>query len=477
MAYTYFERLSAMDAAFLAVEDECIQMHIGGVSIFESGPLAVGEDGIDIDRIRHLVAARLDKTPRFRQKLAYSPVSRAPVWIDDGAFHLDYHVRHTSLPHPGGMLQLERLASRVMSQGLDHRRPLWEFWFVEGLEGGRFAMISKIHHCMADGVSGVDLATAIVGPNPDFRPGAAHGWIPRPAPGVRELLEGDLRHRTSAFWELLRSGGGGSAGARPRASRPEQSIWQRLRDAGAALASTVETVPSTPLNVDVGPNRRFAWSRVDLERLGEIREAGGAKLNDVVLAIVSGTVRAFLERRGCSPNGIDFRATVPVNVRTPDEEGKLGNRVSQMYVHLPIDEEDPMERLRIVSERMTELKASGQIEGNRLVSSLLEVVPPRLARSVERMGTRRSVGNMVVTNVPGGPTTGYMIGAKLLESYPLVPLMPNQALNIAVLTYDGFLHWGFNADYDAIPDVDDFAALLAEETERLHKEAQARRSG
>ena len=473
MTYTYFERLSAVDAAFLAVEDECTHMHIGSVSIFEPGPLRVAGGGVDIDRIRHLVEVQLHKTPRFRQKLAWAPLTGAPVWIDDRSFNLDYHVRHTSLPHPGGVPQLERLASRVMSQRLDRRRPLWEFWVVEGLEDERFALISKLHHCMADGISGVDLAGAMIGRSPDFRPGPTHGWIPRPAPGTRDLLEGELRHRAGTLWDLVRAGFGGGDDA-PSASSPAEPLAARLRKAGSALAAAVESAPPTPLNADVGPNRRFAWWRVGLDTLGEIREAAGGKLNDVVLAIVSGTVRAFLLRRGCSVAGLDFRAMVPVSVRTSDERGRLGNRVSQLLVHLPLETDDPLERLRLVCERTAQLKKSGQAEGGRMVTSLFELLPPGIARPLQRAAVRRSFGNMVVTNVPGAPFTAYLIGARLLESYPLVPLSPHQALNIAVLSYDGYLHWGIDADYDAIPDVDDFVSLLAEESERLHKEALAR---
>jgi WS/DGAT/MGAT family acyltransferase len=461
------DSLLCLGCEFLTVEDECSHMHIGSVSVFESGPLGFEGGGVDIDRIRHLIEVQLHKTPRFRQKLAFSPVAGTPVWIDDRSFHLDYHVRHTALPHPGGVVQLERLASRIMSQRLDRRRPLWELWVVEGLAENRFALISKIHHAMADGISGVDLASATMGKDPDFRPGPVHSWVPRPAPGTRELLEGELRHRAGAAWDLLRgrliAGGGGAD------SSEEESLTTRLRKAATAVAAGVESAPPTPLNAEVGPNRRFAWTRTSIEVLGKIREASGSTLNDVVLAIVTGAVREFMIRRGCPVAGIDFRVMVPVSIRTTDERGKLGNRVSQLVVHLPLDAEDPVERLRLVSERTRELKASGQAEAGRVVTGLFELVPPRLARLLQRAAVRRSFGNMVVTNVPGAPFTAYLLGARLLESYPLVPLSPRQALNVAVLSYDGYLHWGVNADYDAIPDVDDFVSLLEEEAEALHK--------
>jgi WS/DGAT/MGAT family acyltransferase len=240
------------------------------------------------------------------------------------------------------------------------------------------------------------------------------------------------------------------------------------------VSAGVGSAPPTPLNVEIGPNRRFDWLRTPLDVLGEIRQASGATLNDVVLAIVTGAVRRFLQHRGCSVHELDFRAMVPVSVRTDDEKGQLGNRVSQLVVHVPLEAEEPIERLRLVSERTGELKRSGQAQGGRVLTGISELLPPAIAGALERLATRYSFGNMIVTNVPGGRFTAYLLGARLLASYPLVPLFARQGLNIAVLSYDEHLHWGINADYDAIPDVADFAALLREEAETLHKHAQAR---
>lgn len=480
MAHAHCERLSAVDAAFLAVEDECAHMHIGSVSIFEPGPLARAGGGVDIERIRHLVEVRLHRTPRFRQKLAFVPLTEAAVWIDDPSFHLDYHLRHTALPRPGDTRSLQRLASRIMSQHLDRRRPLWEMWIVEGLEEGRFALVSKIHHAMADGISGVDLASAIVGKDPGFRPGPAPAWVPRPAPGSRDLLEGELRHWASTAFGLIRGNRDEASPRRLRTDEPktrDESFADRVRKAATAIAEAVAAPPPTPLNVDIGPNRRFTWMRVGFDVLNDIREASGGTLNDVVLACVAGTVRAFLLRRGCRLQGLDFRVMVPVSIRSSDERGQLGNRVSQLAIHLPLESEEPLERLRLVCERTREAKDSGQADGGRMLTGLSELLLPGLAGALERMAVRRAFGNMIVTNVPAAPFTAYLLGARLLESYPLVPLSPRQALNIAVLSYDGQLHWGINADFDAIPDVAEFATLLSEEIETLHKQSTARRSG
>lgn len=477
MTYSHHERLSAVDAAFLAVEDDCAHMHIGSVSLFEMGPLRAAGGGLDVERIRSLVDAQLHRIPRFRQKLAAVPLTGAPVWVDDPTFNLDYHLRHTALPHPGDTAALQRLTSRIFSQHLDRRRPLWETWLVEGLEGDRFAMVSKLHHALADGISGVDLAGALIGRDPDYRPEPAPSWIPRPTPSVPDLLGGEVRHRVGAALGLVRGAvprstpDDGGAGARRPARAP--GLGDRLRRTVTALAAAVETAPPTPLNTTIGPNRRFAWLRTDLARVREIREAAGGTLNDVALAVVAGAVRAFLGRRGCNVRGLDFRVMVPVSVRTPDERGRLGNRVSQLVVHLPLEEEDPLGRLRRVVDATRELKRSGQAQGGEALTSLSELLPPRLAAVLERAAARRSFGNMIVTNVPGAPETAYMLGARLLESYPLVPLAPDQALNLALLSYDGGLHWGVNADWDAVPDVADFVVLLAREMDALHAAASA----
>lgn len=478
MTFTHHERLSAVDAAFLAVEDDCAHMHIGSVSILEMGPLRGAAGGLDVARIRALVDAQLHRIPRFRQKLAWVPLSGAPVWVDDPSFNLDYHLRHTALPHPGDTAALQRLASRVFSQHLDRRRPLWETWLVEGLEGERFAMLSKLHHAMADGISGVDLAGALMGRDPDYRPGPAPSWIPRPAPSARELLAGEVRHRVGAALDLVRSGAPGRAAASrsgpPAEGEASPGPLDRLRRTASALAAAVEAAPPTPLNAAVGPNRRFAWLRTDLARVREIRDAAGGTLNDVALAVVAGAVRGFLGRRGCNVRGLDFRVMVPVSVRAAEERGALGNRVSQLVVHLPLEEEEPLERLRAIRETTRELKQSGQVQGAQTLSALSELVPPRLAGVLGRLAAHRSFGNMIVTNVPGSPDTAYMLGARLLESYPLVPLAPDQALNVALVSYDGFLHWGLDADWDAVPDVADFVALLEREAEALHAAATAR---
>lgn len=470
MAYTFYEPLSTVDAAFLAVEDAKAHMHIGAVTIFDAQPLLRPAGGLDIDRIRAFVGTQLHRVPRFRQKLAFVPLSGQPVWIDDPSFNLIYHVRHTALPFPGDAQKLKDLTGRIMSQQLERAKPLWELWFVEGLEGHRFAVISKIHHALADGISGLDLIAAIVGPNPEYREKPAPAWMPRRAPSAWELLTGQAARVLSTPTQLL-ARRGRAEGAEPPSSAVSDVVTT-LRKALDAAAAAIEAPTPTPLNVDIGPYRRFDWTKFDIETVKAIRSRLGGKMNDVVLSVVSGAVRKFLTRRGVRVRDLDFRAMVPVSVRSEGERGQLGNRVTQMLTHLPIDEAEPVRRLQRVIEITSALKESGQAQGGETVAAMTELLGARVAALLARLAARRSFGNMIVTNVPGPPIPTYMLGARTLEAYPLVPLAPTQALNVAVLSYNGVLHWGFNADWDAVPDLADFVALVNEELEALRLAAQ-----
>ena len=469
MAYTFYEPLSMIDAAFLAVEDHKAHMHIGGVTIFDAKPVCRPEGGLDIKRIRAFVGTQLHKVPRFRQKLAFVPIFGRPLWVDDATFNLTYHVRHTALPFPGDTRKLKDLAGRILSQELDRGKPLWELWFVEGLEQDRFAIISKIHHALADGISGVDLVSAIVGPDPDYRPKRAPAWLPRRAPSGPELLSSQLVHTLTAPLQVLPFG---RASVRP--TLPSVSP-RGLRDSAArvfaALSAAIEAPDPTPLNVEIGPYRRFDWTRLEFATAKAIQSRFGGKMNDVVLSIVSGAVRKFLIHRGLKVRGLDFKAMVPMSVRTADERGEMGNRVTQMLTRLPLDEADPVKRLGRVIEITTELKGSGQAEGGQAMTAFVELLSTPIAAMLARMAARHS-GNMVVTNVPGPPKPTYLLGAKTLETYPVVPLAPTQALNVAVLSYNEVLHWGFNADWDAVPDLADFVTLVDEEITALHAAAE-----
>jgi len=449
MSYTHHDRLTALDTTFLTLEDASSHMHVGSVGVFDGAPLRDAHGGLDMARIMALSEAALARQPRFRQKLAHVPLLGRPVWVDDERFNLHYHVRHAALPPPGDERQLKRLVGRIMSQQLDRGKPLWEMWYVEGLRGGRFAVIAKVHHCMVDGIAGVDLMAALLSPDPQAVPAPAPAWIPRPAPSPLQLLGSELAHRASLPLTVAR--GAVDAALRPR--RAAGALATGVESVGEALWGALRPASPTPLNCDIGPHRRFDWLRLDLEAVKQIRRGSGATINDVVLAIVAGAMRRFLRGRGEQVEELTFRAMVPVSTRAADQHGRLGNRVSLLMAPLPIDERDPAARLRRVVETMQGVKGSNQKRGTELIEEASDWLPGGLFARIARLGMYTTPFNLVVTNVPGPQVPIYLLGAPLRAAYPLVPLFSNQALGIALFSYDGGLFWGFNSDWDAVPDL------------------------
>lgn len=466
MTYCHYERLSAMDALFLDLEDHNSHMHIGSVSLFDAKPLRSKEGGIDIERLSRHLEATLLKHPRFRQRLAYVPGLGRPVWIDDTKFNLHYHVRHTCLPAPGDDRLLKRLAGRVMSQQLDRGKPLWETWLVEGVTGDRFALITKLHHCLADGMSGVDLAASMLSPDPDAEDDKPKSWIPRPAPSSARLLADELRRRATAPLALIRGSGGGLG-----------AIAGDVKDAALGLVETFDggsgPASETPFDTDLGPHRRFDWLRMDLDDVKVVRDRLCGTLNDVVLSVAAGALRRFLRDRGMAVDTLNFRVMVPVSVRSSGERGALGNRVAMMMVRLPLDERDPVERLRKICSETSERKSGHQSAATQLFARMADALVPELTGPLARLGLRTHAANLVITNVPGPPIPVYLLGARLVESFPVVPLATGQALGIALLTYAGGLHWGFNSDWDALPDLHDLVDGTEAEFARLLAAARA----
>jgi WS/DGAT/MGAT family acyltransferase len=462
-----YERLSALDASFLDLEDRRTHMHVAAVLIFDAAPLRRPEGGLDIDRLRRAAEARLFAFPRYRQRLARIPIEEHPVWVEDPDFNIHYHVRHSALPPPGSERQLKRFTGRVLSQSLDRGKPLWELWVVEGLEGGRFALVVKVHHCMVDGISGVDLLRALLRLAPDGRLEDPPGWWPRRAPSGAEILAGEVVRRAAEPFLLARSA--------LRALRHPERALERLREeAGAVLevlGAGLRRASETPLNPPrIGPHRRFDWIRLDLERVKEVKRHAGGTVNDVVLATVAGAVGRFLRGRGVPDlDRLEFRAVVPVNVRRDDERGQLGNRVAQILAPLPIGERDPLARLARVIETTRRLKQSRQARGTELLEELGDWTSTALLSAAMRLAGRVRTYNLVVTNVPGPPLPLYLLEAPLLEIYPAVPLFTNQALGIALFSYHEGLHFGLNSDWDRLPDLHDFADDLGLEFEELRK--------
>ena len=468
MARYAYDRLSALDNSFLMFEDGCSHMHVASTATFDAGPLTTSDGGLDIERIRSFIASRLHRIPRYRQKLAWVPIENQPVWVDDERFNLAYHVRHTSLPKPGDDRQLKRLSARIASQQLDRGKPLWEVWFVEGLEGNRFAMISKVHHCMVDGVSGVDLLEVLLDIRPDAPREEAPLYIPRGVPRPLELLRDEILDRVTA---------------------PLQALGRVLRDPFGVVSDVVESVkalgetvfegmklPSeTPVNQEIGPYRRFDWVTFDVDDVKQVKNSFGGSLNDVVLATVAGAVRRFLSRRRADPGSLTFRVMVPVSVRSTSERGTLGNKVAAWMADLPIGEPDPARRFARVSETTARLKHSKQAMGAEILTRVTDWTPSTLLALGTRLAHRGLPFNLVVTNVPGPQVPLYLLGARMEEIYPLVPLFARLGLGVALFSYAGRLHWGFNADWDVVPDLHDFVRAIEDSFAELHAAALAGR--
>ena len=474
MARPHYERLSALDASMVFMETSHTHMHIGEVGILEAGPLLTPTGGLDIERLRAHVASGLDLVPRHRQRLAFIPLEAHPVWVDDDRFNLGYHVRHAALPPPGDIRQLKRLVGRVMSQKLDLSKPLWELWIIEGLDGGRFAVVNKMHHCMVDGISAVNVLSAYFSPDvhaPDRPPVP---WHPRPAPRSIDLALGELQRRAGAPWALARS----VAAALANPAQTIQAIRDIAEGAVETVAGKLQAASATPLNVDeVGPHRRVDWVRFDLEAVKTVKNRLGGKLNDVVLATVAGALRRYLRAHGTSVDGLDFRVVVPFNRRPASAAFELGNRVVPTLARLPLDIRDARQRLRVIAETTQALKASKEVHAIELFEEMANWGDAALLSALVRRATRWWAGNLIVTDVPGPQLPLYLLGARLLEGYPFVPMMANQALGVALLSYDGGLYWGFNADWDAIADLHDLVACFVDEFAELTKVAARTKAG
>ena len=457
MSAPTYEELSAEDRSFLIAEGENTHMNVGGPTIFETGDLSTPEGGIDSERIRAHVASRLQAIPRYRQRLAYTPVFNRPVWVDDTDFNLNYHIRHMSLPRPGTERQLKRLTAWILCQHLDRRKPLWELWIVEGVEGGRFALVCKVHHCMTDGVSGVELLSALLGFTAEETIPTPAAWTPRPTPSWGELLTDEVSRQVKAPLALARRLG---------------RLWQEPDRAQAELQHSVGAVwdlitagmhgaASTPLNRPIGPYRRFDWLSMDLAEVKQIKNALGGTINDVVLTTVAGALRRLFEQRRVNVDVLDYRAAVPVNVRAPEERTRMGNRVSAWLASLPLHERDPRRRFVAVHNMTADLKASRQARGAEALLELAEWAGPTLfGLGVQMVGLMQPY-NIIVTNVAGPQVPLYLLGAQMVAGYPVVPLFENQGLGVALFSYNGQLCWGFNADWDLVPDLHDFVAGVA----------------
>ncbi|MGA2929210.1 MAG: wax ester/triacylglycerol synthase family O-acyltransferase [Solirubrobacteraceae bacterium] len=453
------DRLTGLDSSFLHLEHDTTHMHVAGCAIFK-GSAPSHQELVD------QIVSRLHLVPRYRQRLAFVPFDQGrPVWVDDPHFKVAFHVRHTALPRPGSDEELKRLAGRVFSQALDRSRPLWELWLVEGLAGNRFALLSKTHHALVDGVSGVDIATVLFDVAPEPLPVAPpdHEWIARPLPTSAQLLADALLERATVPREIVRGVRHVLRGPRQVSAR----IGRELAGFGAIAWSGLRAAPPTPFNVRIGPHRRFTWVEAELGEFKQIKNALGGTVNDVVLAVVAGALGRYLRLHGHQTDGLELKALVPVSVRADVERGALGNRVAAMWAPLPVGLGDPVQRLVDISRAMQGIKESGQAVGAQVLTRLSGFAPPTVMAQAARLQAHQRLFNLVVTNVPGPQLPLYILGRELERIIPMVPLAENTALGIAIMSYNGQLNFGLTADYDALADVETLADELRASIDEL----------
>ena len=451
------DRLSPLDASFLFVEESTTPMHVGGLMTFDDTP------AFDADRFVAQIGERLAGVPRYRQKIREVPVHLGlPVWVDDPGFELDYHVRRSALPAPGSDAQLRELVGRLMSRQLDRARPLWEIYLVEGLSDDRFAIVTKIHHAMVDGLSSIDVGTVLLDVTPTPRESPPDDWHPAPEPSGLELAADAVQEQLLRPQLMF--------GTAQRALLDVQSV---VRTGGAMLAaarSASRPAPANPLNAPIGKQRRYGTSAGALDEYKAIRRAHGGTVNDVVLAVVTGALRRWMTTRGEPVRATTtVRAMVPVSVRARSAGGKLGNQISAYFVDLPVGEPDPVARLKSVTSAMAGHKSSGQAIGASALVGLVGLATPTLhslsARLTNSMSSR--VFNVVVSNVPGPQFPLYAMGARMRDMYPVVPLAKGQAVSIGITSYDGGIFYGLNADRDAMGDVDVLADAIGASLDEL----------
>ena len=444
------DRLSPLDASFLHIEDHVSHMHIASIAIFEGPPPPFGD-------IVAMVDAKLDLVPRYRQKVRFVPLELGrPVWVDDPHFNIEYHLRHTALPSPGGESDLRKLVGRVMSQQLDRSKPLWEIWVVEGLEDGRWAMLSKTHHALVDGVAGTDLLAVVMDLSPETTRPEHSEWVPRPMPSGLELVVDALENIVRSPYEQLRA-------ARAQARVVRRMAGYALEVAGGlfALSGLVRPMPPSSLNGPLGPHRRYAWATTSVDDIKRVRKSVGGTFNDVVLACITNGFRELLLSRGEDVERV-VRTLVPVSVRPRDDSGKaigdgtLENKVSAMFAELPVDIEDPVLRLHTISAQMKDLKDSKQAVAGEALTSMSGFAPPMLLALGMRLATRASQRNVntVTTNVPGPQFPLYAAGRRMIRAFPYVPLGGQIRLGIAIFSYDGEVNFGITGDYDSTADID-----------------------
>lgn len=461
------ERLTALDSQFLHLETRANHMHVGGLVVLD--PAARPDGRLTIDELEGLIRDRIHLVPRFRQLVVEVPFNLArPVWVDDAAFDLSFHLRRAALPAPGGRRELIDYVQRIHSRPLDRTKSLWEMYLIEGLEDGHVAVLSKVHHAMIDGMSGIDIATVLLDFEPEPRAVEPVAWHPAHVPTAGDLFRDAVREQIA---DPIRVG----METIERAVRAPSVALAQIQELAGGVVSLVAAgnAPDSPFNGRIGPNRRFAMVDAPVADFKKIKNALGGTVNDVVLTVVASSLHAFLTRRGLPTEGKTMRAMVPVSTRDDSQRMALGNRITNLFVDLPVGPMSPADRLHAVSGITKDLKASHQAIGAAALMSLGTFAPPTLHALGARLMSRGRFINLVVSNVPGPQIPLYMAGARLVATYPMMPLAEATALSIACTSLAGTMGFGLTSDWDTLPDIDGLAEGLLTALDELTKAAGA----
>ncbi len=461
------QRLSVLDSSFLYMEKPSVHMHVAGMVILDPATRPGGR--LTRDDLAEVIRSRIHLVPRFRQRVLFPPLALGrPLWVDDEDFDIDFHLRRAALPAPGGRRELAEFVQRVHSRPLDRTKPLWEMYLVEGLEDGYVGVLSKSHHAMIDGLSGIDLATVLFDVTPEPQRIDARPWHPStPQSGVDLLVSSVVDTVTHPLRSVT-----ATAGRAVRAPRDFLEGAGRLLGGFGSLLS-LGAAPKGPFNVPVGPNRRFAMAEFPVDDAKTVKNALGGTVNDVILATVTGALRRLLRSRGERVKGVTLRTMVPVSTRDPSAQSGFGNQVSMFFADLPVGTSSPVSRLRKISDATRELKSSHQAVAATALINAAQWTPPTLHAMAARLLARQRVVNVVVSNVPGPQIPLYLDGARLQVAYPVMPIGETMALSVAVTSLSGTMGFGFTGDWDAVPDIDILAGGLLESIDELKKAAGA----
>ena len=460
------ERLGPQDASFLYLETPSVHQHVGGLAILDPSTAPGGR--LTYEDLVRVISSRLHLAPRFREKVVFPPLAAGrPVLVDDENFDLSFHLRRAALPSPGGRRELIDYVQRVISRPLDRTKPLWESYLIEGMQEGLMAILAKVHHSMVDGMGAIDLASALYDFSSEPQVLTPPPWTPEPEPGrldlLRDALKDQIAHPTRGAVELFQR----TMDAPTRVMRQFLDVAGGLRDVvtGGMIA------PSSPLNRKVGPNRRFAMAEAPVQTFKDIKRALRGTVNDAVLATVAGALHRFFRHRREPTRDRFLRAMVPVSVRTRDDASALGNRVSSIFVDLPIGPMGPKKRLRSISERTRHLKESNYAVGAQFLMNIGTWAPPTIHAMAARLAARSRLINLVVSNVPGPQIPMYIAGARLLAQYPIIPIAETMGLSIAVTSLAGTMAFGITADWDTLPDIEVLAEGIQDSLDELRKAA------